>query len=80
MSSDVSTMCWHLPTLAQHIYRDFAYWLSTCMYKVHALNAGLLQDKSFNLIYCYAAKDYVECKNARTNADKKLEKNSFPRN
>lgn len=57
VSSDVSTMCWHLPTLAQHIYRDFAYWLSTCMYKVHALNAGLLQDKSFNLMYCYAAKD-----------------------
>lgn len=57
VSSHVSTMCWHLPTLAQHIYRDFAYWLSTCMYKVHALNAGLLQDKSFNLIYCYAAKD-----------------------
>lgn len=23
---------------------------------------------------------HVECKNARTNADKKLEKNSFPRN
>lgn len=64
------------------------------MYKVHALNAGLLQDKSLNLIYCYAAKDkywvyleskkemykylyHVECKNARTNADKKLEKTLF---